>query len=123
MSLENVVLAVGVVICLWLTVQSISAMTRNWSLAERLYDEQQTLELLELEVETAELENDYYRSSEYQELMARKLADKQLPGEHMVYLPENSATAKAKHTAVAAATSLEPRKYSNFEQWLRYLFP
>ena len=43
--------------------------------------------LLELEVETLELENEYYLSAEYQELAARKYQGKMLAGETMVYLP------------------------------------
>lgn len=123
MSLENVILAIGVVACLGLTFQSIKAMTRNWELAERLNTERKTLELLEIEVELMGLENDYYRSDEYQELMSRKLANKQEPGENMVYLPENSEVAKNKHATVATSGGDGRPTYSNFELWMRYLFP
>ena len=69
----------------------------------------------------AELENEYYNSAEYQELMARKLANKQLSGEHMVYLPENSEEAKNKHTVIAKANT--EKSYTTFEKWMMYLFP
>ena len=75
-----------------------------------------------MEVEAAELENEYRRSDEYQELMARKYLDKQLPGEKMVVLPDNSETAKNKHKEVEQeAVAVE--EYSNFEKWMKYLFP
>ncbi len=122
LSLENVVLALAVILCLVWTYQSIEAMSRNWELVERLNAEQKTLQLLTIEVEAAELENEYYASDEYRELAARKFANKQLLGEHMVYLPENSEKAKNKYKTNVALVK-EEQDYSNFEKWLMYLFP
>ena len=120
-SIENVVLVIAIAMCLTWTYQSIEAMSRNWELSDRLNTDKKTLELLEVEVETAELENEYYVSSEYQELAARKFANKQLPGENMVALPENSEVAKNKHKVVRVAK--EEKEYSNAEKWWMYLFP
>lgn len=121
LALENVVLIIAIAMCLTWTYQSIEAMSRNWELTDRLSADKKTLELLEIEVETAELENEYYESNEYKELAARKFANKQLAGEHMVYLPENSEAAKNKHQVVTIAK--EEREYSNVEKWWMYLFP
>ena len=121
LSVENVVFAVAIVMCLTWTYQSVKAMTRNFELTERLSKEKKSLELLKIEVETAELENEYYKSDEYQELLARKNADKQLPGEHMVYLPENSEEAKNKHNEIVDDNY--EKEYSNFEKWMMYLLP
>ena len=108
--------------CLTWTYQSIKAMSRNWELVERLNTEKKTLELLSIEVEAAELENEYYASDEYRELAARKFANKQLTGEHMVYLPENSEIAKTKFQEKTAIQQ-EEKTYSNFGKWMMYLFP
>ena len=83
--------------------------------------ERQRLELVSVEVEAQELENEYYQTEEYQELMARSLLDKKLPGENMVVMPENSEAAKTKHQEV----EVEPvqKEYSNFEKWMMRLFP
>ena len=108
--------------CLVWTYQSITAMSRNWELTERLATERRNLELVKLEVETMELENEYYKSNEYQELMARKNAGKQSAGEHMVYLPENSERAKNKHVVIEVAEA-EEKEYSNFDKWMQFLFP
>lgn len=121
--IENVVLVSAVAICLWLTYQSIVAMDRNWELTERLNMERKELQLMEIEVETAALENEYLQTAEYQELLARKLANKKLPGENMVVMPENSEAAKTKHAAVATTETGETEQYSNFEKWIMYLFP
>ncbi|MBR3132033.1 hypothetical protein IKG33_01315 [Candidatus Saccharibacteria bacterium] len=120
-SVENVVLILAIILCLVWTYQSIVAMSRNWSLTEKLAMEKKELELLTVQVEADELENDYYRSDEYQELLARKYLDKKMEGENMVVLPKNSEEAKNKHKKVKAEASEED--YSNFEEWMRYLFP
>ena len=121
LSIENVVLLFAIVMCLMWTYQSIEAMSRNWELVERLNADRKALELLEIEVETAELQNEYYASEEYQELAARRLAGKQLPGERMVFLPENTEAAKNNHQVAAAAESR--KEYSNFEKWMMFLLP
>ena len=123
LAVENIVLAVAVAMCLVWTYQSVVAMTRNWELAERLNAEKKNLQLLEIEVEAAELETDYYKTEEYQELAARKLNNKKLSGENMVYLPENSEAAKNKHQNIEIVVQDEGEEYSNIEKWMRFLFP
>lgn len=122
LTVENVVLLFAIVLCLVWTYQSITAMSRNWELSEKLTAERKELELVNVEVETAELENEYYKSAEYQELLARKNMDKQLPGEKMVVMPQNSEEAKNKHTETIEVSVKEP-EFSNFEKWMRFLFP
>ena len=122
LTIENVVLLFAIILCLVWTYQSIKAMSRNWDLSEKLMAENKELELLTVETEAAELENEYYRSNEYQELMARKYLDKQLPGEKMVVLPDNSEKARNKHKIIEQITE-EKEDYSNFEKWMRFLFP
>ena len=41
----------------------------------------------------------------------------------MVYLPENSETAKNKHKQEEVTLSEEKKDYSNFEKWMMFLFP
>lgn len=121
-SVENVVLVLAVFLCLMWTYQSITAMSRNWNLTERLTAERKSLELLNVEVETAELENEYYKSDEYQELLARRVLDKQSPGEKLVVMPSNSEEAKNKHK-MAMVIEKNDKDYSNIEKWIMYLFP
>lgn len=121
LTIENVVLAIAIILCFIWTFQSIKAMSRNWELSEKLTAEKKELELLEIEVEAAELENEYYRSEEYQELVARRQLDKKLEGEKMVVMPENSEKAKNKYKNVSV--EVVEKKYSNFEKWTKFLFP
>lgn len=125
LTVENVVLVLAIVLCFVWTYQSIVAMSRNWELSEKLTTERKKLELLTVEVETAELANEYYKTEKYQELMARQLLDKKLPGENMVVMPKNSEAAKNKHAEVVATEGWTntDENYSNFEKWMMYLFP
>ena len=120
-TVENVFLAGAILLCMVLTYQSITAMSRNWSLSERLRAEKKELELLTIETEASALENEYYKSEEYQELLARRNLDKQFPGEKMVVMPENSEEAKNKYKTISAEA--KDKEYSNFEKWMMYLFP
>lgn len=117
---DNAIILIATGICLFLTYNSINAMSRNWSLSEQLAADQKNKQLLSIEIETMELENEYYKTEEYQELAARSLANKKLPGENLVYLPANSDYAKNKHKEVSVETTHE---VSNFEKWMRFLFP
>ena len=121
LSVENVVLVVAIILCLFWTYQSISAMSRNWMLSERLTTEKANLALLNLEVETAELENDYFKTDEYQELMVRKYLDKAWPDEKMIVLPDNSEEAKFKFQKKVVKE--EQAERSNVEKWMMFLFP
>ena len=120
-TIENVVLIIAIALCLMWTYQSITAMSKNWELTETLAKDKRQLELLNIEVQTAELENEYYKTDEYQELLARKLLDKKTSGENMVVMPENSEEAKNKHKV--EKIKIEEKEYSNFEKWMMYLFP
>ena len=120
-SPENVVLFVAILFCLVWTYQSIVSMSRNWELSERLAAERRELKLIELEIEAAELENEYYKSEEYQELSARKYLDKKLEGENMLVMPENSQLAKNKYAV--DETTIVDIEYSNFDKWVKFLLP
>lgn len=121
LTVENVFLLAAIILCLTLTYQSVMAMSRNWGLSEKLRAERKELELLTVEAEAGELENEYYKTDEYQELLARRSLDKQYPGENMVVMPENSEEAKSKYKTITAEA--QEKEYSNIEKWMMYLFP
>lgn len=116
---ENILLIVCFVLCLGWTYGSIEAMSRNWTLSEILSEKEHELAVLEIEVETAQLENQYYSSEEYAELSARAKLNKKLPGETLIYLPENSEYAKEKHRKT---TEKVEKERSNLSEWLTFLF-
>ena len=118
---DRMVFLVAIAMCLIWTWGAISAMSRNWELEQRLVARRQELTLLQLEIDSLELENRYYASEEYQELTARTKQNKQNPGETLIYLPDNTNYAKHKYDDVSAkeTSSEEP---SNFEQWFNFVF-
>ena len=97
LSLSQVLVLLFVATCLFWTYRAITSLSRNWQLEQNLISKQREAKLLELEVETLALENQYYASEEYQELAARGKSNKILPGESLVYLPKNSDAARSKH--------------------------
>ena len=120
LTLNNVVLVVALVFCASWVWASVTTMSRNWELEKKLEARKLQLAKLELEIAKMELEQEYYRTEEYQELMARAKQGKMLEGETMVVLPDNSRAAKEKYTQAAAAAVEEQ---SNFEIWMSFLFP
>ena len=116
---SNVIFFIAIVVCVFWTYSSIVAMSRNWKLAEQIAEKRKELAILELEVETLKLENDYYASPEYQELAARAKQNKKLEGEKLVILPKNSDYAKNKHVSSASSKKTES---SNLSKWLSFLF-
>lgn len=105
-----------------LLVASVGSIAKNWELQQQINAKKTEVELLELDVNKKKLENQYFASDEYQELEARKLLGKKLPGEVMIDLPNNSEIAKNKHPKLTLDERIEARKLSNFEQWIEFLF-
>ena len=101
---------------------SISALNRNLTVRQEIIEREAEFSYLTLQIEEYELENQYYASEEYQELAARRLQNKKLKGETLVYLPKNTERAKSKYqTATNEVQKLLSEK-SNFDQWLSFLF-
>ena len=121
LSFDNVIFFVAIIVCFFWTYSSLSATAKNWELSQKLTARQREQKLLELQKASIELENEYYRSAEYQELSARAKSNKMLDGEHLVYLPENTEAALKKYSAaeIEDAPTEEP---SNVSQWTSFLF-
>lgn len=124
LSMNNIVLVAAVGCCLLWASGAISSMSRNWELAEKVMNREREKSLLELEVDTLELENTYFQTEEYQELAVRKQQNKKLPGETLIYLPPNSDEAlhKYDHEVEDIDETIMQDERSNFEQWIAFLF-
>jgi cell division protein FtsB len=122
-TLNNGVILVALIVAASWVWGSISVMQTNFS-AQKMVDEQKRqLELTQLQVDTLKYQQNYYNSDEYKDLAARQDLGLVSPGEKVLILPPNSATAQqqdkldAKREVASAQTS-EPT--SNFEQWLEF---
>ena len=119
---ERIILSiVPFLLILWL-VGSITNLSRNWGLQQEVNERKAELAYLELQVDSYELENQYYASEEYQELAARRLQNKMFSGEKLVYLPKNTERAKNRHRSATNEENRIKNEKTNFDQWLSFLF-
>jgi hypothetical protein len=119
LTANNIVNAVAIITCLWFTIGAVSSMSRNWELKQKLQEKYVQLAKVKIEVEKLKLEQEYYKTDEYKELLARSKGGKMAEGETMVVLPKNSNEAKNAHKDKDLYTQTEK---SNFEQWMDLLF-
>lgn len=121
LTLNNVVIAVALVIGASWAWGSIEMMQRNYALQKEIDAKRRQQTLAGLEVQNLAFEQRYYRSSEYQELAMRDRLGLGNPGEKVLVLPPNSPAAKAADTQhKKRAAKLVPE--SNFQQWMGFLF-
>jgi len=118
----HILLVIIPIYLLMLFFGSISNLSKNWELQQEMASRRAELAYLNLQVDDYELENQYYASEEYQELAARRLQNKKFAGENLVYLPENTESARQKHKAATNEERALLNEKSNFEQWLSFLF-
>jgi len=107
-------------LCFIFLVGAISAMTRNYKLERKINEKNRTLSILELEIETAKLENDYYSSAEYQELALKHSTNKVNPGEKLVFLPTFEKQSESENKAPTSEEKSE-KSASNLKDWLTFL--
>ena len=119
LTLQNIVDVGAIIVCCFFAWGLISSISRNWELEEKLNEHKLTAIKTQIEVDKLKLEQQYYQTNEYQELVARQKLGKMMPGETMVVLPQNSERARNKY---ANLDDTEIEEKSNFEQWLDLLF-
>ena len=119
--MNNVVIAVALIIGASWAWGSIGMMQRNYGLQKEIDTKNRQEKLVELETQSVEYQQKYYQSSEFQELSARKYLGLAAPGEKVLVLPPNTNTAKSTDTGAVQST---PRTTppSNIEQWTNFLF-
>jgi hypothetical protein len=120
-TLNNVVIAVALVIGASWAWGSIGMMQRNYALQKEIDTKHREQTLAGLEVQNLAFEQKYYQSSEYQELAMRERLGVGNPGEKALVLPSNSRTAKTAD-AEQEKTSVKLVPESNFQQWMGFLF-
>ncbi len=124
LTLNNLVLFFAGIIAISWAWGSIAMMQRNFGLQRKIDARQRQLKLTELELENLKFQQNYFKSDEYKELIARRDLDLALPGERVIILPKNSqATKKYDQEADKdiQKTGISYKKPSNIEQWLNFL--
>jgi len=119
-SLSGAVGIAVILVILWLVANSITAIQNNFQRQVELDNLKQEVALLQLENETAEFQNQYFKTDEYLDLQARKLLGKASPGEKVVLLPPATSVAPKAPELPTYRTAMQDR--SNLEQWFYFLF-
>ncbi len=119
LTIHNVATVAAIILGLVFTYNAVNSTARNWQLEQKLNERKLDAAKLQIEVDTLELEQQYYQTAEYQEVTARSKQNKMLEGETMVIMPENSEYAKTKYSEEQTETT---KKRSNLEEWLDFLF-
>jgi hypothetical protein len=123
MTLNNIVLVIGLMIAIGWVFGSLNVIQRNYRLQKELDDKKKQLIVAQLDTAKAELQKKYYQTDEYKELAVRSTLGLGLPGERVLILPQNTDAAKTADarlkSAKTASSTLE--KESNFVQWINFL--
>ncbi len=121
LTLNNVVIAVALLIAASWVWGSLGMMQRNYTLQKDVDLKKQQLQLTQLQRDNLSLQKSYYQTAEYQELALRDYLGLVLPGEKVLVLPPNSQAAIDADTTQTVATT-NPAQTSNIEQWINFLF-
>ncbi len=120
--MNSIVIAAAIVIGASWTWGSIDMMQRNYALQKEVDGKQQQEQLANLEVQTLTYAQNYYKSSEYQDLAMRKWLGVTDPGEKALILPPNSQWAKNADTTYQKQVTVTVPPESNLQQWINFLF-
>lgn len=115
LTIDNLIIAVSMIVALAWIWGSVSAMERNYSLQQQLESKKREKLLTEIKHKALQYESEYLKSAEYQELAARENLGLVEEGESVLILvdyPEEKAE--------VVANSI--RKQGNFSQWMNFLF-
>lgn len=120
-------LAFGVV-ALLVTWSGIKVVQTNYELEKKISVARQRNAIEELENQNLKLRNQYYESSQYLELSARRQFGKAAPGEKLYTVPQRVALAKTVDNRKADQEDAEktqenkPKFKRNFDDWMKFLF-
>ena len=120
LTLNNIVMAIGLLIALGWISGSLDVMQRNYTLQKELEDKSRQLIVAELDSYSALLEQKYYKTDEYKELAVRQSLGLGSPGESVLILSKNDVSDKEK--VIADDYVNQKDQISNFNQWLDFLF-
>jgi hypothetical protein len=120
LTLNNAVVAIGLMIATGWVWGSLGVMQRNYTLQKELDDKSRKLVVAELDLAKAKLEQRYYNTDEYKELAVRERLGLGASGESVLILPPNSEVAKNADKIIATNLTIETMPKSNIQQWLDF---
>ena len=122
LTLNNVVIAIALMIAAGWVWGSLGVMQRNYTLQKELDDKSRQLVVAQLDTDNAKLEQRYYNTNEYKELAVRERLGLGAPGESVLILPPNSQAALDADKSLSTTATVKLAPISNFGQWINFLF-
>jgi len=122
LNLNNVVVIVAFLIAASWVWGALSVMQRNYTLQRTVDLKKQQLQVAELQTANLKLQQQYYKTAEYQELALRESLGLALPGERQLILPPNSQAAKDSDKTAPVTVASTSTSTTNIEQWINFLF-
>lgn len=123
LTMNNVVIAVALLIGAGWAWGSVGVMQRNFDLQKDLDTQSRQLVLAQLQTDNLAYEQRYFKSSEYQELAIRDRMGLALPGEKALILPPNSTAAtNADKQLTGNSEEQSAKQVSKLELWMNFLF-
>ena len=100
-------------------------MQTNFAAQKMVDSQKRELDLMQLEVDTLQYQQNYYKSDEYKDLAARTNLGLAAPGEKVLLLPKNSpavvmADKESEKKSLAPSTRATTPASSNFDQWINF---
>ncbi len=122
--MNNAVVVIAAIIAISWAWASVGVVQKNYALQREVDDKLRQRQVIELETQSLEYEQKYYRSGEYLTLEVKKRLGLSEPGEKVLVLPANTPSASSEDEAKTVAstqttTDIEP---TNFQQWINFLF-
>lgn len=111
------------VLVLLVSYSGVNVIQTNYELQRQIAQLEQKNQITELENNNQKLQNEYYKTSQYLELVARKQFGKALPGETLLLVPRDVAVALAAPLEQvtpqesAEQATAKPTYQKNLEAW------
>ena len=127
-DVRNLGLLVFCGIAIAVTWSGAQAVQLNYSLQKRIAKIEEENKILELQNATEKLRNEYYKTSQFQDLEARRVLGRAAPGEKVYVVTEQAALSHVKTPEPAKESTAQetPVKKSkmqqNFEDWMDFFF-
>ena len=122
LTLNNIVVFIGLAIAAGWVWGSLGVMQRNYTLQKELDDKSRQLIVAQLDTSSAQLEQRFYQTDEYKELAVRERLGLVSSGESVLILPANSEAAKNADKVATTTATIPVEPESNLWQWINFLF-
>jgi len=127
-DVRNLGLIVFAFIVIAVTWSGAGAVQLNYNLQKRIAKIEEENKILDLQNATERLRNEYYKTSQFQELEARRVLGRAAPGER-VYVVTKKAALKYVKTPAPPNVQAKPEPpvkkstmQKNFEDWMDFFF-